>query len=126
MTNLDWLKRAAERSTTEHGLMGQVFATYQTLEDCSANALADELGCDEQTLNMLALCRRPAGEAFAEQVKILCGRFGLESFALVNVLRQVEIMGPSDSGAANEAPPRVTALQLAARDRRNKQEEPSS
>ncbi|WP_147439674.1 hypothetical protein [Corallococcus sp. CA049B] len=124
MTNLDWLKRAAERSTTEHGLMGQVFAAYQTLEDCSANALADELGCDEQTLNMLALCRRPAGETFAEQVKILCGRFGLEPFALVNVLRQVEIMGPGQTAASNPASRGGVTLQLAALDRR-KNEEPS-
>ncbi|WP_147446991.1 hypothetical protein [Corallococcus sp. CA054B] len=125
MTNLDWLKRAAERSTTEHGLMGQVFAAYQSLEDCSANALADELGCDEQTLNMLALCRRPAGDAFAEQVQILCGRFGLEPFALVNVLRQVEIMGPGDSVATAGVPRQGVMLQLAARDRRKKEESSS-
>ncbi|RKG70316.1 hypothetical protein D7V80_05435 [Corallococcus sp. CA054B] len=119
------MKRAAERSTTEHGLMGQVFAAYQSLEDCSANALADELGCDEQTLNMLALCRRPAGDAFAEQVQILCGRFGLEPFALVNVLRQVEIMGPGDSVATAGVPRQGVMLQLAARDRRKKEESSS-
>ncbi|AFE04820.1 hypothetical protein COCOR_02788 [Corallococcus coralloides DSM 2259] len=121
MSTLDWLTYAAKRSTTEHGLLGQVFATYQSLEDCSRDALAEELGCDEQTLNMLSLCRRPSGDAFAEQVKMLCGRFGLEPFALVNVLRQVEIMG-SDSGEVETRLHPTGTLQLAARDRRKKDE----
>ncbi|RKH57906.1 hypothetical protein D7W81_30165 [Corallococcus aberystwythensis] len=114
------LDYAAKRSATEPGLLGQVFAIYQSLEDCTRDALAEELGCDEQTLNRLSLCRRPSGDAFAEQVKLLCGRFGLEPFALANVLRQVEIMG-SDSPT-----PRATAtLQLAALDKRKK-DEPAS
>ncbi|RKH08923.1 hypothetical protein D7V97_18080 [Corallococcus sp. CA053C] len=120
MTNLDWLKRAAQRSTTEPGLLGQVFATYQTLEHCSPEALADELGCNEQTLQMLALCRKPTGEVFAEQVKAICERFGLAPLALVNVLRQVEIMGEMETTAANDSGRGVARLQLAARDRSRK------
>ncbi|RKH58224.1 hypothetical protein D7V93_17125 [Corallococcus llansteffanensis] len=116
------MKRAAKRSTTEPGLLGQVFATYQTLEHCSLEALADELGCDEQTLQMLALCRKPAGEAFAEQVKVICERFGLAPRPLVNMLRQVDIMGGMETHAANDSGRSVARLQLAARDRKRKDE----
>ncbi|NRD46781.1 hypothetical protein [Corallococcus exiguus] len=119
MMSVELLDYAAKRSTTEPGLLGQVFSIYQSLEDCTRDALAEELGCDEQTLNRLSLCRKPTGDVFAEQVKKLCLRFDLEPFALVNVLRQVEIMG-SDviSGAAEHAP----VLQLAALDKRKKDE----
>lgn len=124
MSKLDWLKHEARRSATEHGMMGQVFETYRSLENCSAVALADQLGCAVATLDMLALCRKPSGEAFAEQVELLCERFGLESSALVDVLRQVEIMGPGNHGAANDAffPRSVAQAQIAARDRRRKDE----
>ena len=126
MSTLDWLTYAAKRSTTEEGLLGQVFATYQSIEDCTPDALADELGCDEKTLKQLSLCRKPSGDAFAEQVKVLCGRFGLEPYALANVLRQVEIMGEGFLNGNEQAGlHRTGTLQLAALDLRKK-DEPAS
>ncbi|MBZ4334242.1 hypothetical protein NR800_03595 [Corallococcus interemptor] len=126
MSTLDWLTYAAKRSTTEQGLLGQVFATYQSIEDCTPDTLADELGCDEKTLKQLSLCRKPSGDGFAEQVKLLCGRFGLEPFALANVLRQVEIMGgDSSNGDAEAGLHRTGTLQLAALDLRKK-DDPAS
>ncbi|RKH33772.1 hypothetical protein D7Y13_20385 [Corallococcus praedator] len=118
MKNPDWLKRAAERSTVEPGMLGNVFGTYQVLEDCTAEALAEELGCTLDTLNLLALCRRPEGDAFIEQVKDICRRFDVTPSALVSVLRRVEVMDALDTDASNgETSSDRGPLLLAAKDR---------
>ncbi|WP_147448681.1 hypothetical protein [Corallococcus terminator] len=123
MTSPEWLKRVAERSRSQPGMLGHVFGMYQSLEDRSNEQLAVDLACSPETLNLLALCIRPEGEAFLDQVKDICRRFEVKPSALVTVLRRVEVMEALEEDSSNESGMRT--LQIAARDRsRNREPKP--
>ncbi|RKG90925.1 hypothetical protein D7V88_10300 [Corallococcus terminator] len=104
-------------------MLGHVFGMYQSLEDRSNEQLAVDLACSPETLNLLALCIRPEGEAFLDQVKDICRRFEVKPSALVTVLRRVEVMEALEEDSSNESGMRT--LQIAARDRsRNREPKP--
>jgi len=117
MTGPDWLKRAAQRSAEEAWMLGRVLERYRELEGCSSEQLATALGCTAEALPWLALCRRPEGEAFMEQVLVIAKRFALDPLRLSAVLRRVEVLDAlgtrRDGGEAADA----DSLLLAARDR---------
>lgn len=117
MTNPEWLKAAARRSTHEAWMLGHVFEKYRELEGRSPEQLAVELGCSLEVLQWLSLCRRPEGKKFTEQVDAIVKRFALDPLRLIAVIRHVEVMDAltarSEGGVAAEGGSRL----LAARDR---------
>lgn len=122
MTTPEWLARAARRSQSEPGMMGHVFERYRQLEGRSEEALAAELGCTQDTLHWMSLCRRPEEPHFEEQATAIATRFQVELLPLVQVLRRVQVL---DSVAARmREVPEVArpVIQVAARDRAKDEE----
>lgn len=117
MTGPDWLKRAAQRSAEEDWMLGRAFARYRELEGHTPAQLATELGCTADALQWLSLCRRPEGEAFAEQVLSIARRFALEPSRLSAVLRRVEVMDALVTDGDGREATAPETLMLAARDR---------
>ena len=124
MTNPGWLKAAAVRSGQEAWTLGHVFERYRKLEGRSSEELAADVGCSPRVLLWLSLCRRPAGEDFAAQVRALSERFGVEAHRLAAVLRRVEVRDALAARPVEDAAHDGQALQLAARDRRDDGSEP--
>ncbi|WP_404363403.1 hypothetical protein ACIHQR_25260 [Corallococcus coralloides] len=118
MTNPDWLKRAAERSTSEAGMLGHVFNAYREMEKLSEDSLVQRLGCTPEVFQWLSLCMTPEkGPAFEEQARAIAARFEVDFQKLVLVLRRVQTLRTlarpvRDQGGGTRAP-----IQLAARDR---------
>ncbi|MBN9686495.1 MULTISPECIES: hypothetical protein [unclassified Corallococcus] len=114
MTNPDWLKRAAERSTGEAGMLGHVFTAYREMEKLSEASLVQRLGCTPEVFQWLSLCTTPDGPAFEEQTRAIADRFGVDVQKLVLVLRRVQVLRTLRKPAQGTV--RGT-IQLAARDR---------
>ncbi|MBJ6765258.1 hypothetical protein JGU66_31220 [Myxococcaceae bacterium JPH2] len=119
MTNPDWLADAARKSETQHWALGRVLANYRKVEQCTEEALQAELGCSRETLQWLALCRRPEGEAFAADASRIAKRFAVDLSALIRVIRHGEVMNDLCSRGGSDAESRRDTLprQMAARDR---------
>jgi len=92
MTNPEWLELAARRSKSETWMLGHAFEKYRQLEGMSEEGLAKELGCSVETLNWMALCRRPEGERFKEQAIAIAQRHEVDAFLLVQVLGRLKIV----------------------------------
>ena len=59
-----FFRRAVERARREPGFLGAALAEYQVRLGLDDAALAAELGCAEEHLADLALCRPPRAERF--------------------------------------------------------------
>lgn len=116
MSTPEWLARAAQRSQAEPGMMGHVFEQYRQLEGHSEEALARELGCSQDVLHWMALCRRPEESRFEEQATAIATRFSVELLPLVQVLRRVEVMGAIAQQARDVPEGERPAMRVAARD----------
>ncbi|MHA7629841.1 hypothetical protein [Corallococcus sp. M7] len=114
MTNPDWLKRAAERSTGEAGMLGHVFTAYREMEKLSEDSLVQRLGCTPEVFQWLSLCMTPEGPAFEEQTRAIAARFEVDFQKLVLVLRRVQVLRTLRKPAQGKA---QGPIQLAARDR---------
>ena len=122
MSSPEWLARAARRSQTEPGMLGYVFERYRQLESRSEDALAKELGCTQDVLHRLSLCRTPEEPHFEEQVTAIARRFEVELLPLVQVLRRVDVLGELPP-LTRDVPAGVTPpMQVAARDRSEDEE----
>ncbi|MET0405710.1 MAG: hypothetical protein ABW123_25040, partial [Cystobacter sp.] len=89
------------------------------LEGKSPDELAAELGCSRETLDWLALCRRPDEGRFAEDLRVITDRFQLAPLPLVRLIRRVESLeafSPGEEKASDQP------MVLAARDREDDDE----
>ncbi|NPC53111.1 hypothetical protein HPC50_39370 [Corallococcus exiguus] len=118
MTNPDWLKRAAERSTSEAGMLGNVFDAYREMEKLSEDSLVQRLGCTPEVFQWLSLCMTPEkGPAFEEQTRAIAARFEVDVQKLVLVLRRVQTVRSLNRPMRDMTEAERAPLQLAARDR---------
>ncbi|WP_338865485.1 hypothetical protein [Myxococcus stipitatus] len=118
MSPPDWLETAARRSSLEPWTLGHAFESYRELEDRTPSQLAEDLGCTEEQVHWLALCRRPEdGEGFAEQVEQIAKRFEVDLLRLTRVLRRVEVMDALRLAGADGEEAGEDSVLLAARDR---------
>jgi transcriptional regulator with XRE-family HTH domain len=92
MTNPKWLKVAAQRSGQHAWTLGYVFEQYRKYQGKSAEELAEELGCSQETLAWMSLCRRPDEDRFAEHLGMIAKRFTVDPFRLAAVVRRVEVL----------------------------------
>jgi hypothetical protein len=95
MTEIDpqLLLRAAARARTEPGLLGATLADYAARRGFDDAALATELGCDQLQLARLMLCRPPRAGQFADDLRQIAGRIGLDLLALARILRLAAALG---------------------------------
>ncbi|WNG20001.1 hypothetical protein [Cystobacter fuscus] len=90
MTQPEWLKPAVRKSQEHVWTLGYIFEMAHRLEGKSPEELAAELGCSLETLDWLALCRRPEEDRFAEHLCLITDRFNLAPLPLVRLIRRVE------------------------------------
>jgi hypothetical protein len=116
MTTPDWLKVAAQRSAQDPASLGYAFEQYRRHEGKSAEELAEMLGCSQEVLDGLSLCRRPERERFAEHLRMLGKRFEVDPRRLAAVLRRVEVLDVLPANGEGGPVVRDDAYLLAARD----------
>jgi hypothetical protein len=116
MTTPEWLKVAAQRSAQDPASLGYAFEQYRRHEGKSAGELAAMLGCSQEVLDALSLCRRPQQDRFAEHLRMIGKRFSVDPRRLAAVLRRVEVLDVLPTNAEGGTAVRDDAYLLAARD----------
>lgn len=116
----DPLQRLARRVEDDPQFLASFLAEYARTEGLDNAALARELGCAEDTLVGVRLCRAPRSGAanFRRDVRQVAEQFGLNEARLAEIVRQGEAFRLLRQGGV-EAP----GFLMAARDR-PKEEEP--
>ena len=106
------LRRAAARAAADPFFVAFALAAYRALAGLDESELAAWLGCPEQNMARLALCRRPDGGSvmFGDEVRRIAGYAGSDAGRLAQILRAVE-----NAEAMRSAPPGAL---MAAHDRR--------
>ena len=108
-----WLERAAKRTSERDWTLGSVLDEFGRAERMTHEQVAAFLGCRVETLQWLALCRKPDADAFTENVRRIAERFKVDASKLAQLIRRVEAL--ATLGRAKI--PEEEALLLAARDR---------
>jgi len=86
-------------------------AEYARSEGIPWAQLASLLGCSEEQLSQVALCRRPHGDAIWNDLEQIAGRFTVDVEALATMVRRADALTSLRSGAG------TAAMLQAARDR---------
>lgn len=123
MANRDWLNTAARRAVEHPWTLGAVLEAYKDLEDIDDEELIRRLGCDQEHRQLLAVCRQPREQHFAEDVVRIAGRFSLDAGCLAAILRRVEVVDALRSSSSRQESGTDATL-LAARDRKHEDDEP--
>ena len=110
----DPLKRLAARAASDPSFLASLLAEYARSEGRDDAGLARELGCPEETLTGVRLCRapRPDPAGFREDVRRVAERFALDADRLMEVVRQAEALRRLREGGSAAA-----GFLMAARDR---------
>jgi hypothetical protein len=96
------LAYTAQRAKTRPEYMAWVLARYVELEHISEGELAQHLGIAAHDLPHLALCLRPRIDHFADDVRQISARFGIDPAVLATVARFVESLEALAAGAASQ------------------------
>ncbi len=107
----DPIERMAQRAMDDRFYLASAMAEYARSEGLPWQRLAGLLGCSDEQLSQVALCRRPYGDAIWNDLVQIAGRFTLDVEALVSMVRRADALTSLRSGAGT-----ATMLQ-AARDR---------
>ncbi len=107
----DPIERMAQRAMDDPFYVASAMAEYARSEGIPWRQLAGLLGCSEDQLSRVALCRRPYGDAIWNDLEQIAGRFALDAEALVTMVRRADAL-TSLRGAAG-----TTTMLQAARDR---------
>lgn len=93
----------------------QIYATGEGMDDAGLCTL---LGCGQETLSMLRLCRRPRPEPplFAQDVARIAERFALSADLLAEIVRRADAIG-----ALRQAGITARGALIAARDRQDEE-----
>jgi hypothetical protein len=96
-------RRAAERAASRAFFLASVLLPFAQGEGLDDHGLASYLGCRDDQLAALLLCRRPDPRTFARDVQRIAERFGLDPSRLAEAVRladSLEALGraPTDRG----------------------------
>jgi hypothetical protein len=80
------LVRFAVRASRDPTFLGYLLLAAQAHHGWSTDELRAHLGCDDETLIDLALCRAPAGPPTPRYTRPLAGRWGLDEERLAGVI----------------------------------------
>jgi hypothetical protein len=96
------LRRAAERAAAEPFFLAATLLPYARAEGLDDAGLAARLGCAEEALPRLLLCRQPRPEpgAFRADVERLAAAFGLEAARLAATVRAAAALAALSEAAA--------------------------
>ena len=115
----DQLNALAKRVDDDPFFLACALRLYAEFEQMNPAKLAATLGCAEETLTCVQLCRMPAEDAsgFQRDVDAIAARFGLRAEALAEAVRRGQVLLRLRS--ANDGSARF----MAARDRNQTTEE---
>ena len=84
----------AERVQTDPFFLAAALETYRHSEDLDSAGLARRLGCREEELRLLALCRRPDASSpqYWSDIERIAARFGVELIILAEIVRRFEAL----------------------------------
>lgn len=89
------LRQAVERAAESDYFLAKVFRVYKKLEKVNTAGLAQQLGCSQETLVRLALCRRPNIDdsvSFKADVERISQHFSVNTDKLAALVRYVDTM----------------------------------
>jgi hypothetical protein len=91
---VDPLKALAARAEREPFFLAAPLAAYARSEQLDDAGLAAALGCREEDLVMVRLCRAPRDESseFWEDVHCVAGRFGLDPERLAEAVKRGRVV----------------------------------
>jgi hypothetical protein len=107
-----WLQRAAQRTSERPWSLGSVLDEFGRTEDMAREQVAEFLGCGVETLQWLAICRKPDADEFVDDVRLIAKRFNLDASKLAQLIRRTESVAALSRAKVTE-----DGLLLAARDR---------
>lgn len=114
MTNGELLRRAAQRAGRSEFFLASLLLPYAEIEGLDEAGLPRLAGCKPTQIPALLLCRRPAsGAAFADDVRLIAERLGVDPLRLAEVIRLAEAVNALGKAGAGS----VAGLLAAARDR---------
>jgi hypothetical protein len=108
----DLLGAFARRLRGDVTFLASAMEGYARSEGLDGDGLAQRLGIRVEELGPLGLCRRPAGERFAEDVRTIARRFGIDETLLAEMVRRADALGALRTGRQEAG-----GLVAAARDR---------
>ena len=118
-------ERLARRAIeTRADLLAVPLHAYARAEGMDWRGLADHLGCSEDALNRIALCRPPRPEHFVGDVEAIAENL-VDFDRLLNLLRRFQVLNAfaahaAETNAGDNAP--ASGMLLAARDREEEEE----
>jgi hypothetical protein len=89
----DALQRLAQRAREDPFFLASALHQYAGSEGLAWEDLPGRLGIEPDSLDALALCRRPAAETFRHDVEAIGRRFGIEPDLLAEVVRRADSLG---------------------------------
>jgi hypothetical protein len=107
-------KSVLRETGRDPAFVGHWLRRHRRAERQSPAELARRLGLSMEGLILLSLCRTPRGDAFREDLEVICAYTGADAAALAQVLRQQQTLArwaeqaPAAEGwlmAASDAPP---------------------
>ncbi len=104
MDDRELLRRMAEQAAADPDLMASLIAHIRQTEGLDADQVATRLGIDRDQMARLALCRRPAGMRFDEQVTQVATYVGMPRENLAGLLAAAAPR-PEDTLPAPETAP---------------------
>jgi hypothetical protein len=110
------LARAAERAAGHAPYLGSVLARYVESEALDRERVAAMLGTAE-SLDGLALCLRPRPDHFAEDVRQIASRHGVDAAALGHIVRFVDALAAMTERDGRQPPQRGAIMAARARKR---------
>lgn len=99
----DPIERMAQRAMDDPFYLASAMAQYARSEGIPWRRLAGLLGCPEEQLSQVALCRRPHGDAVWNDLVQIAGRFEVDVEALLNMVRRADALTSWRSGAGTDA-----------------------
>ncbi len=109
----DLIERMAQRAMDDPFYVASAMAEYARSEGIPWGQLAGLLGCSEDQMSQVALCRRPYGDAIWNDLEQIAGRFTLDAEALLTMVRRADALTSLRGGSG------TTTMLQAARDRRD-------
>ncbi len=115
----DIFRQAAQRASQRPSFVAAALSEYCSLKRIEEKQLADYLGCSQQDLPKLALCRKPSTEtqfSFRKDVEQIASYVGIEWTRLAQLFREVESLKALRSASRPSHLTPTQGVLIAARD----------
>ena len=85
------ISKFAKKLRNDPGFMAFVLGEYIKAEGLHETQLINRLGTDESSFSRLAMCKRPRGSNFQQDLKLIAEYSAIQPHLIANIIRQVEL-----------------------------------